>query len=519
LRLASTSQKLARPGLPETSQPRPKSGRVISDTVSGAARWPLPLCCRCFDESKQNGGRAPSSETLTGSRGPSTPSDPKVGRRVWTPLVGFIKDRPSTDMSIECPLPAGSEEPAFGPELPHSERVPSLPFLTTTTAYSTRHRAGLLHPAAGHGVRHVSVGTDIDPKALEGTAIPNGAHPSKLFPPQQPLLRHTAEADSPKVYALSPLPALRSVRSRCRGHAGTRRRLGLRALLHCRVRCVLLALPPTVRPMLPWAFVQLRTGVCRLRCSRCSAPKGRAPRTAGICRAPRPEGRGARRVSLVWRAGSAPSEEGASPTRGPLAVSRRRPSGDPPALPASGWRERALRWGLRRVPVGVSEESPRRAASDSAPEGVVSSARCSLPRERAAAFGRIRRSDRRNQTKHGSFPSVAMCRLRRGSAPPAEARGVSRSRNPGCSPPAPKCRGPCATEATPGAQSAEAAWTFTAGRHRGVGPPTEAGGALRPPRRESSEPGSPCVAPAEAGLSPGPPPCSVTRRWPRLEAR
>jgi hypothetical protein len=46
--------------------------------------------------------------------------------------------------------------PPFGPELPRSGRVPPLPFFPTSAVCSTRHPAGLLHPASGHGVRHVS---------------------------------------------------------------------------------------------------------------------------------------------------------------------------------------------------------------------------------------------------------------------------------------------------------------------------------------------------------------------------
>lgn len=61
-------------------------------------------------------------------------------------------------MSTACPLPAGVPEgtPTFGLGLPCPRLVPSLPFLSASTAYSTHCFAGLLHPAAGHGVRHVS---------------------------------------------------------------------------------------------------------------------------------------------------------------------------------------------------------------------------------------------------------------------------------------------------------------------------------------------------------------------------
>jgi len=43
----------------------------------------------------------------------------------------------------------------FGSKLPSFKRVPPLPFLPASTVYSTMDRAGLLHPAAGPGVRQV----------------------------------------------------------------------------------------------------------------------------------------------------------------------------------------------------------------------------------------------------------------------------------------------------------------------------------------------------------------------------
>jgi hypothetical protein len=94
--------------------------------------------------------------------------------------MGFSKVHPSIDDSIEHPLPAsactavrpeGLPEArslglaprgptalaaAFGPELPASGLVPPLPFLPASTVCSARYLAGLLHPAADHGVRPVS---------------------------------------------------------------------------------------------------------------------------------------------------------------------------------------------------------------------------------------------------------------------------------------------------------------------------------------------------------------------------
>jgi len=77
-----------------------------------------------------------------------------------TPLLGLSKDRPSIDMSLARPLPAEGPRKrvpsTFGPGLPPPGHVPSLSFLPTSTVFSAQCLAGLLHPAADHGVRHVS---------------------------------------------------------------------------------------------------------------------------------------------------------------------------------------------------------------------------------------------------------------------------------------------------------------------------------------------------------------------------
>lgn len=95
---------------------------------------------------------------------------------------GVVKVRPSIDISARCPLPAASllrraavwlesvrtlafrRVAAFGPEMPLSGLVPSLPFLSAATVYSTSYLPGLLRPGADHGVRQVS--------ALATTSVP-----------------------------------------------------------------------------------------------------------------------------------------------------------------------------------------------------------------------------------------------------------------------------------------------------------------------------------------------------------
>jgi len=87
--------------------------------------------------------------------------------------MGLSKDRPSVDIHDARPLPGchtfhldASREscteptrvgwPPFGSSLPELELVPPLPFLPASAAFSARRFAGLLHPAADHGVRQVA---------------------------------------------------------------------------------------------------------------------------------------------------------------------------------------------------------------------------------------------------------------------------------------------------------------------------------------------------------------------------
>jgi len=74
-----------------------------------------------------------------------------------TPLLG-LSSCPSAERGDACPLPVSPPEEGgtFGSGLPAPELVPSLSFLPTSTVSSAHRPADLLHPAAGHGVRHVS---------------------------------------------------------------------------------------------------------------------------------------------------------------------------------------------------------------------------------------------------------------------------------------------------------------------------------------------------------------------------
>jgi hypothetical protein len=87
------------------------------------------------------------------------------------PLLGFFKDRPSVDKGPVSPLPV-----ARSPRLPHLAHVPLLPFLPASAVYSSRVFAGLLHPAADHGVRPVSGREPTSAAEATGSREPDRPH-------------------------------------------------------------------------------------------------------------------------------------------------------------------------------------------------------------------------------------------------------------------------------------------------------------------------------------------------------
>jgi hypothetical protein len=129
--------------------------------------------------------------------------------------------------SAPCVHSRSNRNPTFGLKLPRLRLVPSLPFLTTPTVYAAKYRAGLLHPAAGHGVRHVSSPSPPhwrdDPKAFPllrnsphpprrhfrgsklGEPFPMAPHPSERSPPRQLGRCHPSKLGSPPSVSLSSL--------------------------------------------------------------------------------------------------------------------------------------------------------------------------------------------------------------------------------------------------------------------------------------------------------------------------
>lgn len=121
--------------------------------------WPFPVLHPGCKHSSARGNhdtrsmRRSSSKTHAGSRGSSVVRASPV--REWTPLMEFTQHRPFTDTNREHSLRA-RETRAVDPSLPRPEFVPPLPFLPATTVSTAHGPAGLLRPAAGHGVCHVS---------------------------------------------------------------------------------------------------------------------------------------------------------------------------------------------------------------------------------------------------------------------------------------------------------------------------------------------------------------------------
>jgi hypothetical protein len=129
------------------------------------------------------------SKTRTGSRGP-------VGQR---PSRATLPPNSSHGVRQRSPPPTSHGEST--PErtvarssvhsVPSCALVPSLPFHPTPTVYASPCLAGLLHPAAGHGVRRVSMfaGGTRGPTRRIRTS-PQRRIPFEAFPSPAAALRH-----------------------------------------------------------------------------------------------------------------------------------------------------------------------------------------------------------------------------------------------------------------------------------------------------------------------------------------
>jgi hypothetical protein len=170
-RLSETSTwELSRPGVRVVGLSRSPSSNSCLNT-SPVRFHPCPTCLELLARGAVILTLAPSPETLSGSHSPFVAF---IGDGVNATLhVALTRSNPTSSgrLSWGCPRIAppstqsarvhsrsdfGEEAPTFGSDLPRSELVPPLPFLPASTVFSARRPAGLLHPAADTGVRHVS---------------------------------------------------------------------------------------------------------------------------------------------------------------------------------------------------------------------------------------------------------------------------------------------------------------------------------------------------------------------------
>jgi hypothetical protein len=129
-----------------------------------------------------------------GSRGPSRIGrDPKVLPSTFGLLSWGSSKIAPPPVQMSCVHSRAGRGPSFGSKLPHSELVPPLPFLSTSAVYSAGHPAGLLHPATGHGVRHVSGSPLPFARRLRGGGLPfPWCTTLRSFPLRDSALRVTA---------------------------------------------------------------------------------------------------------------------------------------------------------------------------------------------------------------------------------------------------------------------------------------------------------------------------------------
>jgi hypothetical protein len=170
-----------------------------------------------------------------------TAFSPKQETSFRAPLMGFFQITPLRRHHPENP--ATHRSGARGANL---ERGPSMLFLTAPTVCSSQSFAGLLRPAADHGVRLVLSLLPTVETAVRQTLL-RGADPSELFPPlRQSVVTPTLLPGSPKPLPLSSFPTT-GVSEKTQPPARPQ------GFDPHRVRCLLVVLPQPLGPMLSWA--------------------------------------------------------------------------------------------------------------------------------------------------------------------------------------------------------------------------------------------------------------------------
>jgi len=240
--------------------------------------WFVGLChiCRRCSSSDRDTGETPV-QRHTGSRGPVASQSTRRLTSTFPDSSLGVHRSPLRRHDHHCVVTRPSRRLDFGSGLPRPDRVPLLPFLPApAVCYAAsrsedplvRRSAGLLHPAADHGVRHVSDsltqprGRASDPKVVDPKVHPGifpcGEDPSKRSPPRQPSTMPSPRA-SFRTRSRSPagVPSRRWSRARLRVTTPRCSALDLRAFFHRGVRCVRGTLPSRDRSMLPWALDRL----------------------------------------------------------------------------------------------------------------------------------------------------------------------------------------------------------------------------------------------------------------------
>jgi hypothetical protein len=164
-----------------------------------------------------------------------------------------LKDRPSADENVMRPLPddhlrRGRRPSARSCHTPHSFR----PCRSSRLRRFTPHRrsAGLLHPAAGRGVRHVS-SLVVQPAetGLRTTLSPVAPHPSEPFPRPQPYRVTTA------CYLLAVVMGSGNRCDVCTSPRTLDPPADLKVFLRSRIRCMQLGVSAELQLDAPLGFV------------------------------------------------------------------------------------------------------------------------------------------------------------------------------------------------------------------------------------------------------------------------
>jgi hypothetical protein len=318
--------------------------------------WFVGLChiCRRCSSSDRDTGETPV-QRHTGSRGPVAPQSIRRSTSTFPDSSLGVHRSPLRRHDHHCVVTRPSRRLDFGSGLPHPDRVPLLPFLPApAVCYAAsrsedplvRWSAGLLHPAADHGVRQVSDsltrprGRASTRRSIqESSPVARTLRSVPLLGSRRPC-RHRASSFRTRSRSPAGVPSRRWSRARSRVTTPRCSALDLRAFFHRGVRCVRGTLPSRDRSMLPWALDRLVPDAA----ARIALPSSRwtfrlAARTASA--SPHPNVKGRQGVSALSgslrSASSPPRRDDRARSRWLWRVSRRSRLGRIPDGPRRGW--------------------------------------------------------------------------------------------------------------------------------------------------------------------------------------